>query len=108
MFKLISQCWLGEVSLKKAFWLIYVLFGLINIFICDFVIDAVEIGAYTPFYIHNYYMDQVLTLAFPYLFLSSMVVWINGKNSLLIWNLLSKLVIVCILTIVTFHLIWPF
>ena len=104
MFRIFRQCWLGEASLAKAFWVVYVLYNLILITIIDFIIDYFVAGSFTPFYIHNRFLDMIITLAFPYLFISAMCVWVSGKNSARVWNILSKIVVLIPLIIGSFHL----
>lgn len=104
IFRLFRNCWLGEASLAAAFWITYVLFGIISIFLADFLVDILIAGEFTPFYIHNQYTDEIILICFPYWFFSSICVWICGKNSSKIWNLLSKFLVISILVIASFHL----
>lgn len=101
IFKL---CWIGEASLAKAFWIVYVLFNLILIVLLDFLVDIFVAHSFTPLYIHNQYMDLIITLAFPYLLFSAMCVWICSKNASRFWRLVSKIVILIPIIFCTFHI----
>lgn len=107
MFKILNiykDCWRGEASLKQAFWIVYVLIGIITVILADFLVDIFIAGEFTPFYIHNQYTDEIIMICFPYWFYSSVCVWICGKNSSVIWSLLSKILVMVVLLVASFHL----
>lgn len=105
IFGLFVACLTGEAPLRKAFWVVYVLFGLIQLAIIELIFNRYLTGSYITFAYHNEITDKFITFAFPYLFFSSMCVWPCGKNSWIEWNILSKCVIAVPLTLSVFHLV---
>lgn len=104
ILSLIMHCISGQASLFKAFWIVYVLFGCIQLIIIECIFHFYRATSYVTFEYHNQLTDQFITMAFPYLFLSSMCVWVCGKNSWIEWNILSKCIVVIPLTLGAFHL----
>ena len=104
IFKLFANCMAGETSLWTAFWVVYVLFGCIQLVIIECIFHYYLTGSFVTFEYHNQITDQFITMAFPYLFVSSMCVWTCGKNSWIEWNILSKCIVVIPLTLGAFHL----
>jgi len=104
IFSLLIECISGQASLKKAFWIVYVLFGCIQFVIIECIFHFYFSGSFVTFEYHNQMTDQFITLAFPYLFISSMCVWVCGKNSWIEWNILSKCIVIIPLTLGAFHL----
>lgn len=103
-FKIYKDCWIGEGSLLKAFWIIFVCYTLVFYVFADFMVDFLVAGAFTPFYVHNQYTDLIITISFPVLFINAMCVWISGKNSSLTWSLISKAIVMLPLIFGTFHI----
>lgn len=85
-----AQAWKGEAPLWKAFWLVYVVVGIIvGIIIAVIVAYAVAPGA-TP----TANNDLIMTIGFPYTLFSAICVWRCGKNSAMVWNVLSKILVI--------------
>lgn len=104
IFHLFSWCLLGEAPLYIAFWVVYVLFGCIQFVILECIFHYYLANAFVTFEYHGYTFDRFVTMGFPYLFISSMCVWICGKNSWIEWNILSKCIVIIPLTLGAFHL----
>lgn len=85
--------------------MVYVLFNLIQIFLLDVIVDIFIAGSFTPFYVHNEYVDLIIALAFPYLIVSAILVWISGKNAKWYWRFLSRIGIFLPIIYATFHLV---
>lgn len=93
----------GEMHLWQTFWIIYVLFGVIQIMIMEYIFNA-HFGFYITPYIHNHLSDIFVTLIFPYLFFSSMCVWACAKNSWIEWDISAKCIVFIPLIVASFHL----
>jgi len=104
IFRFLKQCWIGEVSLAKSFWIVYIL---LNLVIIALVVICVRF--ISPYYIDYHGMhkftDLVMALSLPYLIVSSTCVWIAGKNSWRIFNWTSKVIVVLTLIYISFHII---
>ena len=105
IFKFFLQSIKGETALWKSFWILYVLFGIIQLLLLEYFFNSYIAGSYITFDVHNYMMDKFITFAFPYLAFSSICVWACGKNSWIEWNLLSKCIIIIPVIFASFHLI---
>src|SRR5262245_41681580 len=92
MLRLFEQSWKGEASLGKAFWLVYVLIGII--------IQLIILGIFA-FFVPNFltpevyvkYQDLLVTIFFPYTLFSAICVWRCAKNSSKLWGILAKIVV---------------
>lgn len=104
VLKLFARCWNGEASLSQAFWIVYVLFGVIQLILLECFFNHYISGSWISLHTNNLLTDKLITLAFPYLFFSTMCVWSCGKNSWLEWNVSSKIIVSLPLMVASFHL----
>lgn len=89
MLAMFKQAWKGEASLAKAFWLIYVVIGILLGMLITLVIKmSVENFDYIV------YNNLIMAIGLPYTLYSAISVWRCGKNSWVVWSILSKIVVV--------------
>src|SRR5437879_3342395 len=83
------NCWRGKAPLWKAFWVVGFLFSLILdlILIAILHFAAPDIDVVT----RNHWL---VLLMFPYNLFVTICVWRCGKNSAVVWSILSKIVVV--------------
>lgn len=103
IFSFLLRAWNGEASLGRAFWIVYILFGAIQLLILEYIFMQ-QTGAYILLDVHNAMTDKLITYAFPYLFFSTMCVWACGKKSWIEWKISSRLFVSLPLMAASFHL----
>lgn len=100
MSNLFAQCWKGEASLAKAFWIVYLLFGiLLRILIAVVLMMVVENYSYVN------YQQLITAIKFPYTLFSIICVWRCAKNSFILWNLLARLIVILFFLISIIHVL---
>jgi len=104
IFNFFYQGLRGELELWKSFWIIYILFGMFYLAFLEYIFHHYLTGYWITFKYHNHSMDQFITLAFPWLFLSAMCVWACAKNSWLEWKLSSRIIVIIPILVSSFHL----
>jgi len=94
MFKLFAQGWKGETSLAKAFWLIYVLFGIIIA-----LIITVPFALFAPDFMQSpavqlHYSPIIRTIYLPYSIYAAICVWRCGVKANIFWKVLSRILVI--------------
>lgn len=89
MVSLFVRGWKGQASLAAAFWLVYVLFGIIIALIITLIFSLV-----VPDFNYQLYQDKIMAIQFPYTLFSAICVWRCAKNSTFIWRLLARIIVV--------------
>lgn len=89
MLSIFKDSWNGNAHLWKAFWLVYFVFGIIISLIVAAILSVTVAGF--SYATHN---NLLMTIVLPYTIYSAICVWRCGKNSLMVWNVLSKIVVV--------------
>lgn len=84
-----GKSWRGEASLSTAFWIVYVVAGAILWLIVNFIVNSAAPGA-----VFIFKQSLCLLFLFPYTLFSTICVWRCGKNSHIIWSILSKIVVI--------------
>lgn len=102
-FNYLYRAFRGDIALWIAFWVLYVLMGAIQFLLIEYYFLQHK-GSYVTFQAHNLAMDQFITLAFPWLFYSSLCVWACGKNSWVEWSISSKCIVIIPVIYSSFHL----
>jgi hypothetical protein len=88
MLAMFKQAWKGETSLGTAFWLVYLVMGALLSFLIGYIVQSVSPNS-------DYYFARSLTttIALPYTLFSAVCVWRCGKNSWIVWNVLTKVIV---------------
>lgn len=94
MSKLFVQGWKGETSLAKAFWLIYILFGIIIA-----IIITLPFALLTPDFMQSpaaqlHYSPIIRTIYLPYSIYAAICVWRCGVKSNLFWKIVSRILVI--------------
>jgi len=85
---LFVQSWKGQASLAKAFWLVYVVIGLVIGIIVGILVYKMSHAS------PEYQQNLSRAIMFPYTLFASICVWRCGKNSMMLWNILAKIIVV--------------
>lgn len=86
---LFVRSWKGEASLAAAFWLVYFVFGIVIAIIITLIFSLV-----LPDFSYTKYHNQIMSIQFPYTLFSAICVWRCARNSIFIWRLLARIVVV--------------
>lgn len=89
MGNIFARAWQGRASLATAFWIIWFLFSIILGFIIIIILSAIDPNF--NFMFQNYKTNAIL---FPYTLFAAVCVWRCGKNSVGIWRILSRIIMV--------------
>ncbi len=94
IFDFFTRCWRGQESLAKAYWLLAVLLGLflvaVIVVIFSFFVPITEILRAED----SYYQRLIVSIMLPFTLFSAVCVWRCGRNSILIWKLLSRMLVI--------------
>jgi uncharacterized membrane protein len=99
---LFTQCYRGEASLAKAFWVIYVLILIFLNLIAHFILINFLISEPAVYKAISIVLNCLILF---YTFFAFLCVWRCGKNSKPIWDVLSKIVVILGLAVNIFYLI---
>lgn len=86
MPNLFVRAWRGEASLAAAFWLVYFVFSIILAILLVVIFKAIN-----PLFMD---MNLIKAIMLPYTIYGAICVWRCGKNSMILWNILSKIAVI--------------
>ncbi|MBA3661336.1 MAG: hypothetical protein H0W64_06390 [Gammaproteobacteria bacterium] len=85
---LLARSWRGEASLAKAFWIVYVLFGILIALLITLIFSLAM-----PDFNYMNYQYKIMAIQFPYTLFSAICVWRCAKNSTFIWRILARIIV---------------
>jgi len=89
MLKMYMQSWKGTASLAKAFWLVYIVTGIVL-----WIVVSVIVGMFNPNLDPMFKQNLVTVCVLPYTLFSLICVWKCASNSHIVWNVLARIVVV--------------